>query len=240
MGDDKMTPHNSKIPVSLYQWLLEQPAKEQEKVVKELFYNNILNVSDMIDLVNYETINSSEDNCPTIHSILWYGSIISQLETDSNWDPKGIYHYETTVGIVSDYGVWEIELLPGAWSSDSNTPSFNVELHRADKTHNVCIDTVSKKELPVGDRLATLVLACWNDEETAKIVDTFANAMGKPPPNTDPAIATCPNCGMLNNNFNYEIGHTMCECQRIYDCPTCDRMQFTEHGQCPSCVANYA
>ena len=238
MEDVNLNHYNTRIPISLYQWLLEQPAEEQEKVVSNLFYYDILNISDMIDLVNHETITPLGDNCPTIHSILWYGSIISQLEDDSDWNPKGIYHYDSIVGIITEAGVWEVELLSGAWTNAS-TPSFKVELLRADKTHNVCIDAVNKKELPVGDRLATLILACWNDTETAKIVDTFAHAMGVPSPNTVPAAATCPNCGELNNNYDYESGHTTCECQRIYDCPTCDRMQFTEHGQCSSCVANY-
>ncbi len=90
MEGKNMTPHNSKIPVSLYQWLLEQPAEEQEKVVSELFYYDILNISDMIDLVNDEIITPLEDNCPTIHSILWYGSIITQLVDDSDWNPRNL------------------------------------------------------------------------------------------------------------------------------------------------------
>ena len=115
-----------------------------------------------------------------------------------------------------------------------------VNLIRGDQTYDVCIDAVSRKKLPIGDRLATLVLACWNDIETAKIVDTFALAMGLPQPIPQPSVITCADCGEISDVAGYELGHFICECQRIHECPTCDRMQFTEHEQCPSCIANYA
>ncbi|MBO57735.1 MAG: hypothetical protein CMA77_01915 [Euryarchaeota archaeon] len=237
MGENKLY---KGAPISLYRWLIEQKPDVQSMTVNKLFSTEILNISDMIDYVKDGKITPTGKNCPIIHSILWYGTIVEQLEDDSDWNPNGIYHYENTVGIITDTGVWEINLLPGAWSDDANQPAFRVDLVRGNQTYNVCIHAVSEKKLPIGDRLATLVLACWNDVETAKIVDTFAHAMGLPQPIPQPSVINCTNCGEINHVFDDELENFICECHRIYECPTCDRMQFTEHGQCPSCIANYA
>mgnify|MGYP004065054325 CR=1 FL=1 len=222
----------------LYQWILEQSPEIQENMVCQLFSNEILNISDMVEFINRGEIKPDEDNGPTIGSILFHGSIIKQLEEISDWNPNGIYHYDNLIGIITDTGLWEIEVLPEAWSD--GIPSFSVQLFRDDETHLVCVQTCnSPEELPIGDRLAAIVMACWNDTETAKRVATVATAMGLPNPTILPP-ARCPNCGEINHNFQLEAGHSTCECQRIFECPTCDRMQFTEHGQCNSCIANYA
>ena len=227
-------------PISLYQWLIEQKPDIQEIIVNYLFSSEVLNISDMIDYVRDGKIIVSGKNGPIINSILWYGTIVGQMEDDSDWAPKGIYHYENTVGIITETGVWEITLQPGAWSDNESEAAFSVNLIRDNQIFNVCIHPVSEKKLTIGDRLATIVLACWNDTETAKIVDTFALAMGLPQPIPQPSVITCENCGEINHVYGEDMGNFICECHRIHECPTCDRMQFTEHGQCPSCIANYA
>ncbi len=226
----------------LYQWILEQPPEVQEILVEQLFSNEILNISDMIEFINRGELTPNEDNGPTIGSILFHGSIIKQLEDvsdASNWTPNGIYHYENTIGIITDTGLWEIEVVPEAWSKHA-TGAFRLQLYRDNVCHDVCVQTCSNpSELPIGDRLAAIVLACWNDAETAKRVSTFADAMGlsRYPPILPPVI--CPNCRQINNNYRLDGGHSTCECQRIYECPTCDRMAFTEHEQCNSCIHEY-
>ena len=226
----------------LYKWILEQPPEAQEILVKQLFSNEILNISDMVDFINRGELTPNEDNGPTISSILFHGSIIKQLEDvsdTSDWTPNGIYHYENTIGIITDTGLWEIEVVPEAWSKHA-TGAFRLQLYRDNVCHDVCVQTCSNpSELPIGDRLAAIVLACWNDAETAKRVSTFADAMGlsRYPPILPPVI--CPNCRLINNNYRLDGGHSTCECQRIYECPTCDRMAFTEHEQCNSCIHEY-
>ena len=226
----------------LYKWILEQPPEVQEILVKQLFSNEILNISDMVDFINRGELTPNEDNGPTISSILFHGSIIKQLEDvsdASNWTPNGIYHYENTIGIITDTGLWEIEVVPEAWSKHA-TGAFRLQLYRDNVCHDVCVQTCSNpSELPIGDRLAAIVLACWNDAVTAKRVSTFAEAMGlsRYPPILPPVI--CPNCRLINNNYRLDGGHSTCECQRIYECPTCDRMAFTEHEQCNSCIHEY-
>jgi len=226
----------------LYQWILEQPPEVQEILVEQLFSNEILNISDMIEFINRGELTPNEDNGPTIGSILFHGSIIKQLEDvsdTSDWTPNGIYHYENTIGIITDTGLWEIEVVPEAWSKHA-TGAFRLQLYRDNVCHDVCVQTCSNpSELPIGDRLAAIVLACWNDAETAKRVSTFADAMGlsRYPPILPPVI--CPNCRQINNNYRLDGGHSTCECQRIYECPTCDRMAFTEHEQCNSCIHEY-
>jgi hypothetical protein len=226
----------------LYQWILEQPPEVQEILVEQLFSNEILNISDMIEFINRGELTPNEDNGPTIGSILFHGSIIKQLEDvsdASDWTPNGIYHYENTIGIITDTGLWEIEVVPEAWSKHA-TGAFRLQLYRDNVCHDVCVQTCSNpSELPIGDRLAAIVLACWNDAETAKRVSTFADAMGlsRYPPILPPVI--CPNCRQINNNYRLDGGHSTCECQRIYECPTCDRMAFTEHEQCNSCIHEY-
>ncbi len=226
----------------LYQWILEQPPEVQEILVEQLFSNEILNISDMIEFINRGELTPNEDNGPTIGSILFHGSIIKQLEDASDasdWNPNGIYHYENTIGIITATGLWEIEVVPEAWSKHA-TGAFRVQLFRDNVCHDVCVQTCSNpSELPIGDRLAAIVLACWNDAETAKRVSTFADAMGlsRYPPILPPVI--CPNCRLINNNYRLDGGHSTCECQRIYECPTCDRMAFTEHEQCNSCIHEY-
>jgi hypothetical protein len=226
----------------LYKWILEQPPEVQEILVEQLFSNEILNISDMIEFINRGELTPNEDNGPTIGSILFHGSIIKQLEDvsdTSDWTPNGIYHYENTIGIITDTGLWEIEVVPEAWSKHA-TGAFRLQLYRDNVCHDVCVQTCSNpSELPIGDRLAAIVLACWNDAETAKRVSTFADAMGlsRYPPILPPVI--CPNCRLINNNYRLDGGHSTCECQRIYECPTCDRMAFTEHEQCNSCIHEY-
>ncbi len=226
----------------LYKWILEQPPEVQEILVEQLFSNEILNISDMIEFINRGELTPNEDNGPTIGSILFHGSIIKQLEDASDasdWNPNGIYHYENTIGIITDTGLWEIEVVPEAWSKHA-TGAFRLQLYRDNVCHDVCVQTCSNpSELPIGDRLAAIVLACWNDAETAKRVSTFADAMGlsRYPPILPPVI--CPNCRLINNNYRLDGGHSTCECQRIYECPTCDRMAFTEHEQCNSCIHEY-
>jgi hypothetical protein len=222
----------------LYQWILEQPPEVQEILVEQLFSNEILNISDMVEFINRGELTPNEDNGPTIGSILFHGSIIKQLEDASDWNPNGIYHYENTIGIITDAGLWEIEVVPESWSKDA-IGAFRVQLYRDNVCHGVCVQTCSNpSELPIGDRLAAIVLACWNDTETAKRVSTFAEAMGLSRSSRLPPVI-CPNCREINDNYRLDGGHSTCECQRIYECPTCDRMQFTEHGQCNSCIADY-
>jgi hypothetical protein len=222
----------------LYKWILEQPPEVQEILVKQLFSNEILNISDMVDFINRGELTPNEDNGPTISSILFHGSIIKQLEDASDWNPNGIYHYENTIGIITDTGLWEIEVVPEAWSKHA-TGAFRVQLSKDNVCHDVCVQTCSNPgELPIGDRLAAIVLACWNDAETAKRVSTFAEAMGLSRRSRLPPVI-CPNCRLINNNYRLDGGHSTCECQRIYECPTCDRMAFTEHEQCNSCIHEY-
>ncbi len=68
----------------LYKWILEQPPEVQEILVEQLFSNEILNISDMIEFINRGELTLNEDNGLTIGSILFHGSIIKQLEDASD------------------------------------------------------------------------------------------------------------------------------------------------------------
>ena len=81
-------------------------------------------------------------------------------------------HYEVTatrpIGLFSKVG-WETSVTGAAWKND-----FNSETSRS-YTVNLCLNTHEKKRhLPIGDRLASLVLSLHNDVKLAMDIPLVA------------------------------------------------------------------
>ena len=188
-------------------------------------------------LVN-EEVEVPENMGPFFKSIIWLARLIAGLEDEGNWEPKGLYYYMNTIGIVTDLALWEVEMVPpsnigGSWG-------VKVVCNRTDHVGNVCVDTIDPTALPIGDRVLALVLACWNDEETAKRVDTFAEALDLPIPEKvfNHLDEICPNCDEVN--IYYEAGgdHENCQCTYIHNCPNCSNWTQTQ-GECFPCRVDH-
>ena len=163
----------------LFGWCFAQPVAVQEILVPRLFAAGYFELSTFIELVESKNIVKPDICSPSITSLFWVQSTITRLTEQSDWNPKGIYHYANTIGIMTSIGLWEISLRQYRWYSRSidNDRHFNVKLFIDGEEKDVCVHDGESAKLPFGDRLTSMLLACWNDEETAKRVDSFADAI---------------------------------------------------------------
>ena len=222
----------------LYKWVFEQPLEVRELLLERMFIHEVIDLFDVTGMLVNEVVEVPENMGPFFKSIIWLARLIGGLEDEGNWEPKGLYYYVNTIGIVTDLALWEVEMiLP---SNIGESWGVKVVCNRTDHVGNVCVDTIDPTALPIGDRVLALVLACWNDEETAKRVDTFAEALDLPVPEKvfNHLDEICPNCDEVN--IYYEAGgdHENCQCTYIHNCPSCSNWTQTP-GECFPCRVDH-
>jgi hypothetical protein len=162
----------------LFGWCFDQPVAAQEVLLPRLFACGYFEISTFIEMVDNEDIVKPETCSPSLISLFWLQSNVSRLMEQSDWQPKGVFHYGNSVAIMTEAGMWEISLRHWSFHSDNH---FNVKLIRkGGGERDVCVHDGESSKLPFGDRLTALMFACWNDKETAKRVNTFSSAMYAP------------------------------------------------------------
>jgi hypothetical protein len=220
----------------LHRWAFEQPPAVRELLFERMFILGVIDLSDVVGMLLHEEVEVPEESGPLCKSIIWLAQFINRIEDECDWKPNGLYYYENMVGIVTDPALWEVEM--EAPSSVGEPWGVKVVCHRPGHVGDVCVDAVANVAWPIGDRVMALVLACWNDEETAKRVDTFAEAIGLPIPKPDPNDVICPNCGDENIYYEAGGGHDNCQCQYTHTCPTCTNWSRTP-GECFTCRVDH-
>lgn len=153
--------------------------------LKQLFESELIDVTSFMELIDYDLLTPSATQSPLLKSLFWLQSVYSDLQKQVEEDVNQhncLWSYENTFSVVTQSGEWEIVLDSWEWAGEE--PNFDVYFTPVGQSSKsrICVHQAGllKQDVPIGDEYVMRLLACWNDQETAKEINTFSDAISRP------------------------------------------------------------